>query len=130
MRLAPFTVGVEASRIFRRRNAAVRLIASESGSPSAPTLAGNLSISSARSNRTGLELRDAGELAPLIVRTAPATPFRKMLLSESRDRGAPIWSRRTSQSRIAGMSRSLLNAAASSRVGMMYMEGPGSFASV
>jgi len=81
-------VGVDTAIIFRFQNVEVRFLASESGSPSLPADAGNLSTSSANTILIGRDASPAGLFAPTRLRLPPGKTLCSVVLFESLARGS------------------------------------------
>jgi hypothetical protein len=126
MRLAPFTVGEESTRILRRRNVRVRATARLAGSPSAPADVGYLSTSSRNKSRIGRAARLAGLFAPAIVTCPPGNVLWSSVELVRCERDNATRDANSGHKRIAGVSRSFEKAEASSRVGWSTIAGAGS----
>ena len=125
----PLIVGVDAMTIFLLwANSAVRWIASDTGSPSVPALAGYRSTSSSSAYRIGRIASPEGEIAPVnVMWPAPlARTLCSVVLLESRDLTGAIFPRSAGVVRNIGATRSFESALASSVRGSTTSTGPGS----
>src|SRR5581483_772974 len=125
MRLRPRPVGEQAStRLRRAPKVTVRSQARSIGSPSAPALAGYLSISSHRRYRIDLRARLPGAIAPTKANVPPEKVFSWIVFELDRpfDSATTL---REGLSRIMGARRSLENDLASASLGSRISVGPG-----
>ena len=119
-------VGVEPANTLRFQNVRVRLMPSDTGSPSVPALVGKRSTSSNSTILIGRDASPAGELAPATVSRPPVNDLCSSVLPLSRLFGSAILPWIAGVSRTIGAKRSFAHASPISSVGCTISIGAGS----